>query len=346
MSRITTQNQSKNEAKKLSELRCSKSGKLIITGYGDKLCAFLTCENRLVCVTVLDDISNDKDPICEGDVVIAYVRDVKEDIGACFIEYAKDKDGYLPFNKLPKEVNVRQGDLIPVRLSSKAQKGKRASFTAKIDYSKYENGTELQIKSSHLTKYSYLYKNTDSITVRINKVFRDDEYDEIITDKKEVYDIISASFPKVRLYTDESFDLSKLYSLRSGLDDALNKNVWLKCGGYLTIDHTEAMTVIDVNSGKFKPSKGTDKEEAYLNVNREAAVEICRQLRLRNISGIVIIDFINLKSDEASKELLELLRTESESDTVTVRVLDITQLGLAELTRKKELPPLYEQLKK
>ena len=122
MSRMTLQDQSKNDAKKLSELIRSGTGKLIITGYDDKLCAFLPCEGRLICVTVLET-SSDSDCLCEGDIVIAYVRDVKEDIGACFIEYAKDQDGYLPLNKLPKGVKVKQGDLIPVKLSSKAQKG-------------------------------------------------------------------------------------------------------------------------------------------------------------------------------------------------------------------------------
>ena len=180
---------------------------------------------------------------------------------------------------------------------------------------------------------------------KINKVFKPDEYDEIVTDISDVYDDVVKDFPNVRLYEDKSFGLDKLYSLRTALDEALDRNVWLKCGGFLIFDKTEAMTVIDVNSGKYTPSKGTDKESAYMAVNIEAAVEICRQLRLRNISGIIIIDFINLKSEDDQNELLEVLRSESEDDTETVMVLDITQLGLVELTRKKELPPLYEQLK-
>ena len=125
----------------------------------------------------------------------------------------------------------------------------------------------------------------------------------------------------------------------------MDRNIWLKCGGFIVFDKAEAMTVIDVNSGKFTPSKGTDKESAYMTVNTEAAVEICRQLRLRNISGIVIIDFINLKSDDMKNELMDVLRNESADDTETVMVIDITELGLVELTRKKEFPPLYEQLK-
>ena len=176
-------------------------------------------------------------------------------------------------------------------------------------------------------------------------MFKSDEYEEIVTDNEDVFNIFSDDFSNVRLYRESAFGLDKLYSLKTALDDALNRIVWLKCGGFLVFDKTEAMTVIDVNSGKFTPSKGTDKESAYMTVNTEAASEICTQLRLRNISGIIIIDFINLQSDEMKNALLDVLRKESADDTETVMVIDITELGLVELTRKKEFPPLYEQLK-
>ena len=176
-------------------------------------------------------------------------------------------------------------------------------------------------------------------------MFKPDEYEEIVTDIDYLFDNLKIYYKNVRLYDDKSFGLDKLYSLKTALDEALGRNVWLKCGGFLIFDKTEAMTVIDVNSGKFTPAKGTDKESAYMAVNSEAAVEICRQLRLRNISGIIIVDFINLKSDEDKEELLNILRDESSNDTETVMVIDITELGLVELTRKKEFPPLYEQIR-
>ena len=166
-----------------------------------------------------------------------------------------------------------------------------------------------------------------------------------MTDSEPVYDLLSSYYDNIRSYTDKDFGLSKLYSLKTVLDEATAKKVWLKCGGYLYIEHTEAMTVIDVNSGKFTPSKGTDKESAYLTVNSEAAEEVCRQLRLRNISGIVVIDFINLTSPEDREKLLDILKSSSSDDIMKVCVADITALGLVELTRKKDLPPLYEQLR-
>ncbi len=346
MSRSVLQSSVKEKARNLESLRISESGKLIITSLDNKIIAFLTISGKMRCITVLGKISDENTvpEITPEDIVIAYVKDVKSDLGACFIEYAQGKDGYLPLNKLPKGVIVKQGDLIPVRLTSQAQKGKRASFTAKIDYSGFDNSEELRNKAAHLSKYSFLYRSETSYTDRINKVFRQNEYDEIVTDLKDVFDLLQKDFSNVRLY-DDLFGLDKLYSLRTALSEALDRNVWLKCGGFLIFDKTEAMTVIDVNSGKFTPAKGTDKESAYMNVNKEAAEEICRQLRLRNISGIVIIDFINLSNENDREELLEILKECSQSDTVTVMVLDITQLGLVELTRKKEFPPLYEQLK-
>ncbi|MCR5619459.1 MAG: ribonuclease E/G [Lachnospiraceae bacterium] len=346
MSRLTRQSIEKETAKELNEMRCSEYGKLIITLLNDKLISFLIQGCKAVCINVLGnkDIF-DSESLNSGDIVIAYVRDVKMDIGAAFIEYAKDKDGYLPLNKLPKDFQIKQGDLIPVRLTSDSQKGKRASFTAKIDYSKYPDSDDLIKKSGHLTKYSYLYKDDAFLKDRIDKVFKTHEYNEIVTDISSVYDNLKTSFENVRLYDDTSFDLSKLYSLKTVIEEATDRKVWLKCGGYLCIDHTEAMTVIDVNSGKYSPSKGTDKESAYLSVNAEAAEEICRQLRLRNISGMILIDFINLSSDEDRQLLMDLLKKETLKDTVKVSVLDITALGLVEITRKKELPPLYEQLR-
>ena len=346
MSRITVQSSEKENAKKLHDLRSSDESKLIITYMEDKLIAFLISGRKTTGITVLggNDLF-DPDSVNSGDIVIAYVRYVKNDIGAAFIDYTKGKDGYLPLNKIPKGITIKQGDLIPVSLFSHAQKGKRATFTAKIDYAKYPDGESIRERAKHLTAYSYLYRNDTFLKDRIYKVFRKKEIREIVTDVPQVYEDLSSSFDNIRLYEDRDFCLSKLYSLKTILEEATAKKVWLKCGGYLCIEHTEAMTVIDVNSGKFTPPKGTDKESAYLSVNLEAASEICRQLRLRNISGIIVTDFINLITEEDRENLLELLRKETSGDIVKVSVLDITALGLVEMTRKKDLPPLYEQLR-
>ncbi len=116
----------------------------------------------------------------------------------------------------------------------------------------------------------------------------------------------------------------------------------MKSGGYLVIQPTEALTVIDVNSGKSIAKKHA--EEHYLKINLEAADEIARQIRLRNLSGIIIVDFIDMKSEENNEMLLKNLRASVRNDSVPVQVVDMTRLHLVELTRKKVRKSLAEQL--
>ena len=133
--------------------------------------------------------------------------------------------------------------------------------------------------------------------------------------------------------------MDKLFSLERELERALNERVNLKSGADLVIQTTEALHVIDVNSGRSKSGKKKSKEEALLEVDLEAAREACRQIRLRNLSGIIIIDFINLKNAASSKRIMEELRIHASKDPIRTQVVDMTKLGLVELTRQKiELP--------
>ena len=149
--------------------------------------------------------------------------------------------------------------------------------------------------------------------------------------------------PKLRFYDDASYSLSALYSLETELERALKKTVWLKSGDYLVIEPTEAMTVIDVNTGKNTEKRTA--EETYFKTNLEAAAEIAVQLRLRNLSGIIIVDFIDMASSDQKKTLLQTLRNYLQKDPVKTVVVDITALGLVELTRKKISRPLHEIIK-
>ena len=134
-------------------------------------------------------------------------------------------------------------------------------------------------------------------------------------------------------YYEGAWPLFNQYGLEAQIAKALNKNIWLPSGGTITIEQTEACVVIDVNSGKFSGYK--DHEKSVSKTNKEAAVEIFRQLRIRNLSGIIIIDFIKMKTEEEKEELLELLRQEAKKDRLAVTVAGMTNLGLVELTRKK-----------
>jgi ribonuclease G len=167
------------------------------------------------------------------------------------------------------------------------------------------------------------------------------DLNEIITDDSEVFHCIENTFLKkyVRLYNDDLLPLYKLYSLETHFERALNKKVWLKSGGYLVIEQTEALTVIDVNSGKM-----IKKNDSVLKTNIEAASEAARQLSLRNISGIIIIDFVNMKTAEDKKTLIDVLKKEIKKDSVETSYVDITKLGLVELTRKKNGKSLSEAM--
>lgn len=183
----------------------------------------------------------------------------------------------------------------------------------------------------------------------INHFVLPEEYQEIVTDDLELYEEMKGSeiIPKekqIRFYEDQNYPLEKLYSLATKIEGALSTRVWLKSGAYLIIEPTEALTVIDVNSGKFEAHKG--EQDYYRAINMEAAVEIAFQIRLRNLSGMVLVDFINMTNPEDQDALLKEMQRLLLRDRVKTCVVDITKLGLMEITRMKTVPPLLEQAKK
>ena len=125
--------------------------------------------------------------------------------------------------------------------------------------------------------------------------------------------------------------LRKFYNLDMELTHALAEKVWIRYGGFLVIQPTEALTVIDVNSGKC--TEGKDREKTFLKLNIEAAREAARQIRLRNLSGIILIDFINLAREEDTQSLLHFFREELAKDPVRTNLIDVTKLQLVEVTR-------------
>ena len=145
---------------------------------------------------------------------------------------------------------------------------------------------------------------------------------------------------KFRLYEDHLVSMEKVYSLERELTRALGKKVDLKSGGDLVIESTEALHIIDVNSGRYQTGK--QKEEALLDLNLEAAREAARQIRLRNLSGIIVIDFINLQQQKNSLRILDELRRSVLQDPVRTKVVDMTKLGLVEMTRQKIEVPLRD----
>ena len=198
---------------------------------------------------------------------------------------------------------------------------------------------DILYKSNFQTAYSCLYEKCPMLVKDISSYKADGI--EIITDLNEVIDVCTKyQITDITLYTDNNITLDSLYGLKNLINKTLNKRVYLKSGAYLVIDHTEAMTVIDVNSGKA--IKGTSKEEKVYSINLEAAKEIVKQLILRDISGIIIIDFISMSKEISQIQLLKELRLLVETDKNQTTVVDITKLGLVEITRKRVRKPLHE----
>lgn len=174
--------------------------------------------------------------------------------------------------------------------------------------------------------------------------------DEIVTDDAEVFQAVQNYLNcygeyeiPLRFYEDKLLPLSKLYSLESVLERSLQERVWLKSGGFLVIQPTEAFVCIDVNTGKFSGKK--EIQETFRKINLEAAKEIAWQLRLRNLSGSILIDFINMEDQEDKRELLHTLQAYLNQDPIKSTVIDITPLNIVEVTRKKVRKPLLEEWK-
>ena len=196
---------------------------------------------------------------------------------------------------------------------------------------------------------SLLYQPEPEYIRRIRDTYNQ-ELEEIITDIPEYYQQIhnylaennTLELSKLRMYADKLLPLYKLYRIESAIDEIWHEKVWLSSGGFLVIQQTEAFVSIDVNTGKFTGKKKL--QETYRKINLEAAQEIARQLRLRNLSGIILIDFINMENPDHIDELFHVLKKYLRKDSVRCKAVDITPLNIMEMTRKKIRRPVIEDL--
>ena len=174
----------------------------------------------------------------------------------------------------------------------------------------------------------------------IGKILTDliDQYlERIVTNDNELYEKISnileqTGKDKIKLEMKNEKNIFDIYDLTSQIEKAKSRKIWLKCGGFITIDKTEALTAIDVNSGKYVGGK--DLEQTVYRVNKEATVEIAKQLRLRDIGGIIIIDYIDMEKDETKQKILNELKESLKKDRSKTQVIGFTPLDLLEMTRK------------
>ncbi len=193
---------------------------------------------------------------------------------------------------------------------------------------------EIQMNKIYSECYSKVY---DEVPGYIKKVLSIPaiEYDYIYTDCSKLYEELLYHKVSVKHYEDLC-SLNALYGINDFIDTLLNRRIWMKSGANIIIEQLETLTIIDVNTAKNISKNGN----VTLDVNCEAVTEICKQIRFRNISGIIIIDFINMDI-ESQQQLIEYLKNELKKDSVPFTYVDITKLGLIELTRKKT----YQSLK-
>lgn len=209
---------------------------------------------------------------------------------------------------------------------------------------------KITTQAIHFTRFSLIEKGLPNYLSDIRD-YNQFQLDEIITDDQGIYEEIHSfltkfqpeDLTKLRFYQDNMISMKNLYSIETKLQKAMQKRVWLKSGGYLVIEPTEALTVIDINTGKAIKGK-KDEQATFFKVNMEAAEEIAKQIRLRNMSGIILIDFIDLEDEERRIVLMNHLRTLFAKDPVKTSLIDMTKLNLVEVTRKKVRKPLWEQI--
>ena len=225
--------------------------------------------------------------------------------------------------------------------------GRGAELIWKDQQILYRQYTELMERAQYRTCGTCLLRRPQSYLARLSDLYETDA-DRIMTDDTGLYQELTEylrvwqpeDLDRLTFYEDHLLPMEKLYSLERRLPEALQERVWLPCGGYLIIQPTEALTVIDVNTGKFEGGK--KKEAAILKVNKEAAVEIAHQIRLRNLSGIILVDFINMEDSASNQELLSLLNVKLREDPIPTTLIDMTKLQLVEITRLKKEKPLSE----
>ena len=198
-------------------------------------------------------------------------------------------------------------------------------------YKKWEGIKEKAINSK--TTPQLLYDNKALIRRTVIDIL-DRGLEKIIVNDKEIYEDIKTvleNMKNIKIELREE-DLFNIYSLNNQIEKMENRKIWLSCGGFITIDRTEALTAIDVNTGKYTGKK--DLEKTIFKVNQEATIEIAKQLRLRDIGGIIVIDYIDMHKEENKEEIEKLLKEELKKDRAKKKLEEFKKLNLFEMTRK------------
>jgi ribonuclease G len=199
--------------------------------------------------------------------------------------------------------------------------------------------TQIQGRFEAARAPSLLHEEMD-LTFRVVRDLFSPEVEEFLVDNREAYDkcvqfassLVPQLAARVKLYTNDT-PIFEATGIEKEIEKAVRRRVWLKSGGYIVIDHTEALVAIDVNTGKYVGKR--DFEETVLKINLEAVTEVVRQIRLRDLGGIIIIDFIDMERPDHRHQVFKALTRVLAEDKARTNVLEISELGLVEMTRKR-----------
>lgn len=264
--------------------------------------------------------------------------------GIKFSSKIKDKKYKENFKKLFEEKILKKQHNLGITIRTAAYD--KDLNNIELIYNEYEKQAkkleEIRERAKYLSSPCMLKAGENELFSIIKSYYND--ISEIVCAEFDIIDMLKKetmfSALNIRYYDDESFSLDKLYALKTRIDESLSKKVYLQSGAYLVIEQTEALSVIDVNTGKNISAKNLN--DSIYKVNVEAAIESARQIKLRNLSGIILIDFINMEDRKRKDKLLEILNKEFESDKLKAKALGFTKLDLVEITRQRKNKSLKE----
>lgn len=246
----------------------------------------------------------------------------------------EDKNEQKRLIKLVREnLNKENGAII--RTSAQGKTGEIIEDIKKIQ-NKWNSIIQTSI-NPNLNKAKLLYKSED-IVEKILIDLADKGIQRVTINTKAEYERINKlkeennEYKNIEIVLKDKRNVINIYEIEKQIEKLENRKVWLKCGGFITIDKTEALTAIDINTGKYTGTE--DLEQTVFKVNKEATIEIAKQLRLRDIGGIIIIDYIDMKNQEHKDEIRRILEEELKKDRTKTQVEGFTKLDLMELTRK------------
>jgi len=246
--------------------------------------------------------------------------------------------------RLAKQLKPREGSTI---IRTAALKASKKDLLADLEYVQHQwEGIKKRIDK--VKPPSVVYTEPD-LALRVIRDTLSREFRSVLVDSQSEYrrivDYLTTSAPelkeKVELYRSDEPIFSR-YGVESGIKAALRPKVGLPSGGHIVVDEVEALTAIDVNTGSYTGRKSL--EDTVLRTNLEAAVEVVRQLRLRDIGGIIVIDFIDMENRENRENVLETLENELGKDRTKTQIVTLSRLGLVEMTRKNVTEGLAETL--